>query len=62
MPTPKRLILETFRSDANEQFYFHLKSRNGKLISASEGYPTRRARDKTVALISSASWVVRDRK
>lgn len=30
--------LEIFKSDANDQFYFHIKSRNGRILCASETY------------------------
>lgn len=35
MASPK---FELFKSDANKQYYFHLKAGNGKITLSSEGY------------------------
>jgi uncharacterized protein YegP (UPF0339 family) len=39
-------MFETFRSKKNRQFYFRARARNGRILAQSEGYKTKRARDK----------------
>lgn len=36
--------------------YFRVRADNGEIIVQSEGYTTKRARNKTVRLISRADW------
>lgn len=52
--TKPKLNIEIRRSPINEQFYFHLKARNGKLVLQSEGYKTKQACVKTAKLIAAA--------
>lgn len=46
---PLRLVL--FKSIANHQWYFHIKSANNKIIASSEGYKTKRAAVRTANLL-----------
>lgn len=36
--------------------YFRIRADNGEIIAQSEGYTTKRARDKTVRLIRRTDW------
>jgi uncharacterized protein YegP (UPF0339 family) len=44
-------MFETFRSRKNRQFYFRARARNGKILAQSEGYKTKRSRDKGLAAL-----------
>jgi len=43
--------IETFRSLKDRQWYFAIISSNGRCYAHSEGYKTRRGRDKTAAVL-----------
>ena len=58
MAKSKTLRIEFFRSPVNEQFYFHIKAANGKLVVQSEGYKTKQACQKTASLIAAAKFVI----
>jgi uncharacterized protein YegP (UPF0339 family) len=62
MPTlvMTKLRIEIFRSKINQQWYFNIRSTNGKLIAQSEGYKTRHSCRKTAGLIASThvEWKV----
>jgi len=49
--TRPKLAFHVFRSPKNGHYYFHLKSRNGKIVIQSEGYKTKAARLKTIMLL-----------
>lgn len=46
-------MIEKFRSRRNKQFYFRVVAGNGKTVAQSEGYKTKRSRDKTVFLLGN---------
>lgn len=47
-----KLRIEYWLSQANHQWYFHIKARNGKIVAQSEGYKRFRSCEKTIALFS----------
>lgn len=49
-----KLRIEYWLSQANHQWYFHVKARNGKIVAQSEGYKRFRSCEKTTELFKSA--------
>jgi uncharacterized protein YegP (UPF0339 family) len=62
MSKQRTLRIKFFRSLVNEQFYFHIKASNGKLVVQSEGYKTKQAAQKTAKLIAAAKFVLVEKK
>lgn len=44
-------MIQTFRSKKDGQYYFRVVARNGRTIAASEGYETKRSRDRGVRAV-----------
>ena len=57
MPKTKTLKVSIFRSPANEQFYFHIRAKNGKIVCASESYKSKQACLKTVRMLMEAKLI-----
>lgn len=60
-------MIVKFRSKVNKQFYFRVVAANNKTIAASEGFMTRRGRDKGLwalmrVMATSVEIIDRERK
>lgn len=47
--------IETYKSNRNGNYYFRIKSRNGRIIASSEGYTTKQSRDKGINAITKVN-------
>lgn len=45
-------MIQTFRSKKTRQYYFRVVARNNRIIAQSEGYKTKRSRDRGVEALT----------
>lgn len=48
-------MIETFKSKKNGQYYFAIVASNGRTVAQSEGYKTKRSRDRGAQAVGSAA-------
>jgi uncharacterized protein YegP (UPF0339 family) len=56
--SPKTLTIKLYRSPVNGQWYFSVRSANGKIVAQSEGYTRRENAMKTATLLATAVFTV----
>lgn len=47
-------MIQMFKSEADGQFYFRIRARNGKIVAQSEGYKTKASARKGIEALKKA--------